>query len=79
MNKILIHYGTRMPEMTCTLLEAANDSAKIKPSMHVVIKPNLVVSRPASDGVTGRNFQAIFDKTFAPFGKTLPLIKDLGT
>ncbi|MCL2349350.1 MAG: DUF362 domain-containing protein [Planctomycetaceae bacterium] len=52
MSRILIHYGTRMPEMTCALLEAANVSAKIKSSMHVVIKPNLVVSRPASDGAT---------------------------
>ena len=51
-DSIFIHYGTRMPEMTCTLMEAANVSARIKPSTHVVIKPNLVVSHPASDGAT---------------------------
>ena len=51
-NSIYIHYGTRMPEMTYALMDAAAVSAKIKPSMHVVIKPNLVVSRPADDGAT---------------------------
>ena len=59
-NKIFIHYGTRMPEMTYSLMEAADVSSKIKSSMNkkgamrpaIVIKPNLVVSRPASDGAT---------------------------
>jgi uncharacterized protein (DUF362 family) len=51
-NKIFIHYGTQIPEMTCALMDAANVSANIQPSMHVVIKPNLVVSRPAADGAT---------------------------
>ena len=50
--KIFIHYGTRMPEMTCALMEAADVSTHIQSSMNVVIKPNLVVSRPANDGAT---------------------------
>ncbi len=41
-----------MSEMTYALMQAANVSAKLKPSMRVVIKPNLVVSRPADDGAT---------------------------
>ena len=47
-NKIFLHYGTRMQAMICALMEAADVSSMIKPSMHVVIKPNLVVSRPAT-------------------------------
>ena len=51
-NRIFIHYGTQISEMTCALLDAANVSSGIQPSMHVVVKPNLVVSRPAADGAT---------------------------
>ena len=38
--------------MAYALMEAANVSAGIKPSMRVVIKPNLVVSRSADGGAT---------------------------
>ena len=51
-NRIYIHYGTQMPEMVYSLMKAANIAASVKPSMNVVIKPNLVVSRPADDGAT---------------------------
>ena len=51
-NRIYIHYGVRMPEMAFALMEAAKVSAKIKPAMHVVVKPNLVAPRPADGGAT---------------------------
>lgn len=49
---IYIHCGTRLQEMTARLMEAAKISEKLQPDMHVVIKPNLVVSRSASGGAT---------------------------
>ena len=52
MSPLFIHYGTRMSEMTYAIMEAGNVSSKINPTMNVVIRPNLVVSRPVSDGAT---------------------------
>jgi len=52
MSKIYINNGVNPKEMTMELLEAADVAGKLNPSMKVVIKPNLVVAKPASEGAT---------------------------
>ena len=55
MSKISIIYGTNVMEMTCTLLrESASakqwELERLIAGMNVVIKPNLVVAKPAAEG-----------------------------
>ncbi len=52
MPDITIIYGTNAAEMTYTLLEDAAVDKRIDPGMNVVIKPNLVVGKPAAEGAT---------------------------
>lgn len=52
MSKLFIAYGTRLADMTEALLDEAGTADRLKPTMRVGIKPNLVVSRPASEGAT---------------------------
>ena len=49
---IVVNYGTDIVKTTLQTLEASDILSYIKPGMAVFIKPNLVVSRPASDGAT---------------------------
>ena len=49
---IVVNYGTDIVKMTLKTLEASDILSYMKPGMIVSIKPNLVVSRPASDGAT---------------------------
>jgi len=55
MSKISIIYGTNVMEMTCTLLrESASakqwGAKRLTVGMNVVVKPNLVVAKPAAEG-----------------------------
>ena len=52
MSNITIIYGTDATEMTYTLLRETAVSNRLKAGMNVVIKPNLVVAKPASEGAT---------------------------
>jgi len=54
MNGRHIHviYGEDIRTMTRSLLESADASADIPKNGHVVLKPNLVVARPAHEGAT---------------------------
>jgi uncharacterized protein (DUF362 family) len=52
MADLYINYGTDLAEMTVALMEAADISARLRPDMRVVLKPNLVVARPADGGAT---------------------------
>ena len=52
MSNITIIYGTDATEMTYTLLRETAVSNRIKAGMNVVIKPNLVVAKPAAEGAT---------------------------
>jgi uncharacterized protein (DUF362 family) len=49
---IAIIYGTDATEMTYALLRETVFSNRLTPGMNVVIKPNLVVAKPASEGAT---------------------------
>ena len=49
---ITIIYGVNATEMTYTLLRETAVEQRICPGMNVVIKPNLVVAKPASEGAT---------------------------
>lgn len=49
---IYIHYGTDICEMTYALMEQADVAPHIKPGGKVVLKPNLLIARPASEGAT---------------------------
>jgi uncharacterized protein (DUF362 family) len=55
MSRINIIYGTNVLEMTCTLLrESASakqwGTKRLTAGMHVAVKPNLVVAKPAGEG-----------------------------
>jgi uncharacterized protein (DUF362 family) len=52
MNDITIIYGTNVAEMTYTLLRETAAGKRLETGMNVVIKPNLVVAKPASEGAT---------------------------
>lgn len=52
MADIYINYGTKLPEITGEIMEAAGIAGRLGPGMTVGIKPNLVVARPADDGAT---------------------------
>ena len=52
MNDITIIYGTNVTEMTYVLLRETVAGNRFKTGMNVVIKPNLVVAKPASEGAT---------------------------
>ena len=52
MSDITVIYGTDVVEMTYRLLRDADVESQIGSGMRVVIKPNLVVARPASEGAT---------------------------
>jgi len=49
---IIINYGNDYVKNTIEVLKASDISAYLKPDMSVSIKPNLVLSRPASEGAT---------------------------
>ena len=50
MSKISIIYGTNVTEMTCTLLRQSDVAKRLTVGINVVIKPNLVVAKPAAEG-----------------------------
>ncbi len=52
MADIDIIYGSDAREMTLTLLREAAVGKRLRPGMNVVIKPNLVVAKPAEEGAT---------------------------
>lgn len=52
MTEITIIYGTDPLEMTLAILRDAGLEKRLRPDMKVVIKPNLVVPRPAEQGAT---------------------------
>jgi len=52
MSDITIIYGTNATEMTYTLLRETAATKRLHSGMNVVIKPNLVVAKPASEGAT---------------------------
>ena len=52
MSDITIIYGTDATEMTHTLLRETAVDRRLVPGMNVVIKPNLVVAKPAAEGAT---------------------------
>ena len=52
MAHIYINNGVHPQAMTRELLEAAGVAEKLSPSLKVVIKPNLVLARPAGEGAT---------------------------
>lgn len=52
MADLYISYGVNPSDMTYSLLAEANIAARLRSSMRVVIKPNLVVARPAEGGAT---------------------------
>ena len=52
MDNITIIYGTNVAEMTYALLRETVAGKRLKVGMNVVIKPNLVVAKPASEGAT---------------------------
>ncbi|MCL1854097.1 MAG: DUF362 domain-containing protein [Clostridia bacterium] len=52
MASIYINNGVRPQAMTRELLEAAGVAKKLSPTLKVVIKPNLVLARPAVEGAT---------------------------
>ena len=52
MNDITIIYGTNAAEMTYTLLKDAAIEKRLRPGMNIVVKPNLVVAKPAAEGAT---------------------------
>jgi len=52
MPDITIIYGTNAAEMTYALLKDTAVKSRLKADMRVVVKPNLVVAKPASQGAT---------------------------
>ena len=52
MEPIYIAYGTDLRVQTCGLLERADVASRLRGGMRVVVKPNLVVARPAEEGAT---------------------------
>ena len=52
MSDITIIYGTNATEMTYALLRDTAVGKRLRPGMNVIIKPNLVVAKPASEGAT---------------------------
>jgi len=50
MSNINIIYGTNVTEMTCTLLRNSDIAKRLTAGMNVVVKPNLVVAKPAAKG-----------------------------
>ena len=50
MSNISIIYGTNVMEMTCTLLRQSDVAKRLTAGMNVVVKPNLVVAKPAAEG-----------------------------
>jgi len=52
MGKIYMNYGTDMQSMVRELMNEAKAADSLNEDMHVVIKPNLVVPRPAKEGAT---------------------------
>jgi uncharacterized protein (DUF362 family) len=50
MSTISIIYGTDITEMTRTLLEKSDVMKRLTAGLNVVIKPNLVVAKPAAEG-----------------------------
>ena len=52
MKDITIIYGTHAAEMTYALLRETGTGQRLQAGMNVVIKPNLVVAKPASEGAT---------------------------
>ena len=50
MSKICIIYGTNVIEMACTLLRQFDVAKRLSAGMNVVVKPNLVVAKPATEG-----------------------------
>ncbi|MDL2232670.1 DUF362 domain-containing protein [Ruminococcaceae bacterium OttesenSCG-928-L11] len=51
-NRILINYGCNLRQMAMELMETAQIADQIGPDTPVVLKPNLVVARPADGGAT---------------------------
>lgn len=51
-NEIHIIYGTNPRNMVYDVLTQAHIAAKLRPGMHIGIKPNLVVAKPADSGAT---------------------------
>ncbi|MCL2578083.1 MAG: DUF362 domain-containing protein [Defluviitaleaceae bacterium] len=49
---LVVSYGTEIEKITYETLLASDISDYLKPNFSVAIKPNLVVSRPASEGAT---------------------------
>lgn len=52
MSRIYINYGTNLQEITYELMKEADIASRLNSDMSIGIKPNLVVSRPASEGAT---------------------------
>jgi hypothetical protein len=50
MSTIKIIYGINVMEMTCTLLHESNVAKRLTAGMNVIVKPNLVVAKPAAEG-----------------------------
>ena len=50
MSRISIIYGTNVSEMTRTLLRESDVAKRLTVGMNVVVKPNLVVAKPAAEG-----------------------------
>jgi len=50
MSNISIIYGTNVMDMTCTLLRESDVAKRLTAGMNVVVKPNLVVAKPATEG-----------------------------
>lgn len=51
-NEIYVIYGADPAKMTYTLLEKIGIARELKPTMHVGIKPNLIVAKKAGEGAT---------------------------
>jgi uncharacterized protein (DUF362 family) len=51
-HELFVAYGTDARQLAGDLLQAADVASELNPAMHVVLKPNLVMARPASSGIT---------------------------
>jgi uncharacterized protein (DUF362 family) len=49
---LFITYGTNLTENTFELLKASDIAAYLRPGYRVAVKPNLILSSPASEGAT---------------------------
>jgi uncharacterized protein (DUF362 family) len=50
--ELYVAYGTDGCRLAGDLLRAADVASELDPAMHVLLKPNLVMARPASSGIT---------------------------